>query len=213
MRSSSVMFFLKTKSTGLFFCFATLLLLKPLSVEARPIERLDVRDNESLESLNVKPNVKKLAQFRREEVEVDVVEPVEARETNRPRSYIGIGGNIGLGGDSTQIGDGAFAVLGKGALTEHFALHPAFLFGDKNTLLLPVTYGTPIDISSSKTLHPFVGGGISIKEIFDDFEVNPLVTAGVDVPLIDKVTGTARVNVGFDDDTDVGLLLGIGYGN
>ena len=205
------MSFFKTKSTGLFFCLATtLLLLEPLSANAQSVQPSDVSDKQSLESFNVKSNTRKLAQFRREEVEVDVVEPVD---TNRPRSYLGIGGNIGLGGDSTAIGNGAFAVLGKGALTRHFALHPAFLFGDKNTLLLPVTAGIPIDISSSKTLHPFVGGGISIKEIFDDFDVNPLVTAGLDVPVTDRLTGTARVNVGFDDDTDVGLLLGIGYGN
>ena len=117
-----------------------------------------------------------------------------------------------MGGDDTAIGNGAFSILGKGAFSKHFALHPAFLFGNKNTILLPVTYGIPVNISSSKTLHPFVGGGISIKEIFDDFDVNPLATAGVDVPVTDKLTGTARVNVGLDDDTDVGLLLGIGYG-
>ena len=204
------MFSLKTKSTGLFCLATTLLLLKPLSADAQSVQTSDASDRQNLESFNVKVDAKKLAQFRREEVQLDVVEPVN---TNRPRSYLGIGGNIGLGGDSTAIGNGAFAVLGKGALTRHFALHPAFLFGDKNTLLLPVTAGIPIDISSSKTLHPFVGGGISIKEIFDDFDVNPLVTAGVDVPVTDKLTGTARINVGFDDDTDVGLLLGIGYGN
>ena len=169
-------------------------------------------DEQSLESLNVKPNTRKLAQFEREEVELDVVEPVDGR-TSSPRSYIGVGGNIGLGGDDTAIGNGAFAVLGKGALTRHFAIHPAVLFGDKNTILLPVTYGIPIRSGGSEILHPFIGGGISIKEIFDDFDLNGLATAGVDIPVSDRLTGTARVNVGFDDDTDVGLLLGIGYGN
>ena len=207
------MFSLKTRLAGLLFCLAaTLLLLEPLSVDAQSLERLDVRDGKSLESLNVRSNAKKFAQFEREEVEVDVIEPIDGR-TSSPRSYIGIGGNIGLGGDDTQIGNGAFAVLGKGALTKHFALHPAFLFGDKNTLILPVTAGVPIDIGSSERLYPFIGGGISIKEIFDDFDLNGLATAGVDIPVTDKLTGTARVNVGFDDDTDVGLLLGIGYGN
>ncbi|WP_150109188.1 hypothetical protein [Stanieria cyanosphaera] len=129
------MFFLKTKPTGLFFCFVTtLLLLKPLSVNAQSIKPSNVSDRRNLESLNIKSDAEKLAQFEREEVEVDIVEPIETRETNRARSYISVGGNIGLGGDDTQIGDGAFAVLGKGALTRHFALHPAVLFGDKNTI-------------------------------------------------------------------------------
>ena len=117
-----------------------------------------------------------------------------------------------MGGDDTAIGNGAFAVFGKGAISQHFALHPAILFGDKNTILLPVTYGIPIRNGGSEILHPFIGGGISIKEIFDDFDVNPLATAGIDVLVTDSLTGTARVNVGFDDDTDVGLILGIGYG-
>lgn len=208
------MFFLKARSTGLLLCLAsTLLLLKPLSADAQAIKQSDVWDGKSLESFNVKSDAQKLVQFKREEVKVDVVEPVETRENNRSRSYLGIGANLGLGGDDTAIGNGAFAVLGKAALTEHIALHPAVLFGDKNTILLPVTYGFPIRNSSSEILHPFVGGGISIKKIFDDFDVNVLATAGLDVPITDKLTGTARVNVGFNDDTDVGLLLGIGYGN
>lgn len=85
--------------------------------------------------------------------------------------------------------------------------------GDRNTILLPITYGIPIRNGSSEILYPFIGGGISIKEIFDDFDIGGLVTAGVDAPVSDRLTGTARFNVGFGDDTDVGLLLGIGYGN
>ena len=209
------MFSRKTKSTCLLFSFAAiLLLLKPLAANAQSLEQSDVWDANSLRSLNVKADAKKLAQYNREEIEVEYGEPVDAgrvsAQTNR--SYVGIGGNIGFGGNDTKIGDGAFAVLGKGALNSNFAVHPAVLFGDKNTVVLPLTFGIPIKSGGSKILFPFVGGGISIKEIFDDFDVNPLATGGVDIPVTDKLTGTARVNVGFDDDTDVGLLLGIGYG-
>ncbi|PSB06452.1 hypothetical protein C7B62_22800 [Pleurocapsa sp. CCALA 161] len=206
------MFSLNTKSICLFFSFATiLLLLKPLAANAQATERSGISNAESLGSSTIKSDAKKLAQFKPERVEVDVVEPVN-KEANPSNSYLGIGGNIGFGGNDTAIGDGAFAVLGKGALSSHFALHPAVLFGDKNTILLPVTYGIPVDIGSSKTLYPFIGGGISIKKIFDDFDVNALATAGVDVPVTDRLTGTARFNLGFGDDTDTGLLLGIGYG-
>lgn len=70
-----------------FFCLATtLLLLKPLSVNAQSLEQSDVRDRNRLESLNVRSDAKELAQFNREEIEVEVEEPVDT-ETNEPRSY------------------------------------------------------------------------------------------------------------------------------
>ena len=48
------MFSLKIKSTGLLFCFATtLLLLKPLSVNAQSVRPSNVSDRQSLESFNV----------------------------------------------------------------------------------------------------------------------------------------------------------------
>lgn len=71
------MFSLNTKSTGIFFCLATILfLLKPLSAKAQLVEQSDVFDKQDFRSLNVKADAKKLAQFEPEGVEVDVVEPV-----------------------------------------------------------------------------------------------------------------------------------------
>ncbi len=95
------MFSLKTKSTCLFFGFATiLLLLKPLAANAQATEQSGVSNAKSLGSLIVKSNAKKLAQFERENVEVDVVEVVN-REANPSSRYLGIGGNISFGGDDT----------------------------------------------------------------------------------------------------------------
>ncbi|MBD2775700.1 hypothetical protein [Iningainema tapete] len=48
--------------------------------------------------------------------------------------------------------------------------------------------------------------------ISDGWEVDPLFVSGIDVPLSKRVTLTSRVNVSFgEEDTDVGLLLGVGY--
>ncbi len=47
--------------------------------------------------------------------------------------------------------------------------------------------------------------------IDDDSSVEFLITGGVDVPLSDGFTATAGVDVGFFDETDVGLKFGIGY--
>lgn len=162
------MFSRKTKSTCLLFGFAAiLLLLKPLAANAQSREQSDVSEAKNLRSLNVKTDAKKLAQYNRErEIEVEFGEPVDAQRVSAQtnRSYVGIGGNIGLGGDDTRIGDGAFAVLGKGALTSNFAIHPAVLFGDKNTVVLPLTFGVSIKNGSSEIVRPFVGGGLLVKE-------------------------------------------------
>ena len=77
MSNSKLMFSLKISSTGILFCLATtLLLFKPSATNAQAIEQSDVGERLNLESLNVKSDAQKLAQFEREEVEVDVVEPV-----------------------------------------------------------------------------------------------------------------------------------------
>ena len=97
------MSYVKIKSNWLFLCAViTLFLLKPSAINAQTTEQAEVPNGKGLESLNVRSDAKKLAQFEREEVEVDIIEPVDGR-TSSPHSYIGIGGNIGLGGDDTQI--------------------------------------------------------------------------------------------------------------
>jgi hypothetical protein len=45
----------------------------------------------------------------------------------------------------------------------------------------------------------------------DDSTIGALITGGVDVPLSSQFTATAAVNVGFVDETEVGLLIGVGY--
>lgn len=52
--------------------------------------------------------------------------------------------------------------------------------------------------------------GVGISADTDDFNINPEVTAGVDLPINSLLSGTARVNANFDDETDIGLLLGAG---
>jgi uncharacterized surface protein with fasciclin (FAS1) repeats len=130
-------------------------------------------------------------------------------------NYIGIGGNIGLGGDSA-IGEGSFVVFSKIGLTENISLRPAGAIDDDPTVLLPVTYDfsfrsvDPVEEIEPFSVAPYVGGGLGI-ETSDDADVGVLLTGGVDVPINDQFTATAAANVLFLDDTDVGLMLGIGY--
>jgi hypothetical protein len=53
------------------------------------------------------------------------------RATRRGSSYIGVGGNIGLGGNTT-LSEGSFAVISKIGLSNNFSVRPSALIGDNN---------------------------------------------------------------------------------
>jgi uncharacterized surface protein with fasciclin (FAS1) repeats len=136
----------------------------------------------------------------------------------RPRlNYLGVAGNIGIGGDSA-IGEGSFAVYSKVGLTPNISARPAVAIDDDPTILIPITYDfnfrtvDPIEGEAVDPfpVQPFIGGGIGIS-VNDDTDIGPLVTGGVDVPLGDSLMLTGTANVLFLDDTDIGLMLGVGY--
>ncbi|MBD2412645.1 hypothetical protein FACHB389_11115 [Nostoc calcicola FACHB-389] len=129
-------------------------------------------------------------------------------------SYVGVAGNIGLSGGDSSLGDGNFAVISKVGLTSAISVRPSAIIGDNTTVLLPVTYDfsfKPADVFSEPLgIAPYVGVGAAWKT-GDDSQFAFLISGGVDVPLSSQFTATASVNAGFFDQTDVGLLLGVGY--
>lgn len=137
------------------------------------------------------------------------------RTTRSGPSYIGVGGFIGFDDDSA-LGDGAFSVLSKIGITRNFSIRPSVLFDDDAVFLIPLTIDFPVDDVADTgvqkiSVAPYLGGGVSINTA-DDSDVGFLLTGGVDVPVSRKITATGGVNIGFsDDNTDVGLLLGVGY--
>ena len=128
-------------------------------------------------------------------------------------SYIGIAGNIGLDGE-TALGDGSFAVISKIGLLNNISVRPSAVLGNNTVFLVPVTFDLsilPLDaFSKALPIAPYLGGGVIIAT-GDDGDVTPMATAGVDLRLTSQFTATAAVNVGFLDDTDIGLLVGVGY--
>ena len=128
-------------------------------------------------------------------------------------SYIGIAGNIGLDGD-TSLGEGSFMVISKLGLTNHISVRPSVVLGNDTIFLVPVTFDAsilPVDVfERALPLSPYVGGGVAIAT-GDNDDIGPLVTAGIDFGLTPQFTATAAVNVGFLDETDIGLLIGVGY--
>lgn len=141
---------------------------------------------------------------------------IEPGRANRGgSSYIGIGGNIGLSGGETAIGLGNFTVISKVGITNTVSARPSVLVGDDTAILIPVTYdfnlrSTGVDAEAISTFAPYIGAGLAITT-GDNSDVGPMLTAGVDVPIANQFTANAGVNVGFLDDTSVGLVLGVGY--
>jgi hypothetical protein len=93
-------------------------------------------------------------------------------------------------------------------------LHDATtIFGDSTATTTLALIGTiPIKNATGKVIaSPFIGGGTLIR-VTSKFKLDPLPTAGVDIPISQELTATVRINVGFvNNDTDTGLLIGIGY--
>lgn len=127
-------------------------------------------------------------------------------------NYFGIGGTIGLSnGADTALGEGGFSLVGRFSITENISVHSASVINDDSIFSFALTGGAPIrNKATGRTIvYPFLGAGILGET--DDFDIDPLISAGVDVPITDIVTGTARVNTSFGNDgTDVGLVLGVG---
>ncbi|MEH2349265.1 MAG: hypothetical protein V7K55_15005 [Nostoc sp.] len=140
---------------------------------------------------------------------------IDLGRTNRGgSSYVGVAANIGLNGGDTSLGDGNFAVVSKIGLTNSISVRPSAIFGDNTTILLPITYDFTFKsadaFSEPLAIAPYVGVGAAYKT-GDDSQFAFLASAGIDVPLTSQFTATASVNAGFFDQTDIGLLLGVGY--
>lgn len=134
------------------------------------------------------------------------------RPTRSGSSYIGIGGNVGIGGD-TAIGEFGFAVFSKIGLTQRFSLRPAIVVSGDADILIPITFDFPIQAEPFERINlaPYVGAG-AIITTSDDSTVGLLLTGGVDLPLSPQFTATAGLNLGFNTDTvGVGLIVGVGY--
>ncbi|MCU0524935.1 MAG: hypothetical protein MUF72_08935 [Elainella sp. Prado103] len=139
-------------------------------------------------------------------------EIIPGRATRSGSSYIGVAGNIGLGGE-TALGRGNFTVISKIGLTPRFSARPSVVIGSDPTILVPVTADFPIEPINDEidlAVAPYVGGGVAISTGSDSL-VRPVITGGIDVPIANRVTATAQANVAFFEDTEAGLILGIGY--
>jgi hypothetical protein len=141
--------------------------------------------------------------------------PTPALSNTRPSSYVGIGGNFGVLGD-TALGNTSLNIYSKIGLTRYLSFRPAAVidFNNAVTFLLPIT----VDLRARSTgefqevginsFAPYIGGGVAVNT---NGEFGPLLSGGVDIPISRRFTATAGINVGFLDPIDVGVFVGIGY--
>jgi hypothetical protein len=150
-----------------------------------------------------------------------VVSPAAAQSApsiengNSPNSYIGLGGAIGLNGNTTSLGTGGIPILSKVRFTDNFSLHDATVLfgGGAATSMVILTADLPIRNAEGRTIAaPFIGAGALLRYA-NGLYVSPAISGGVDIPLSQRFTGTVRVNAGFPSDrqADVGVLVGVGY--
>ncbi|MFB2971798.1 hypothetical protein ACE1CD_22780 [Aerosakkonema sp. BLCC-F183] len=133
------------------------------------------------------------------------------RATRSGSSYLGVGGNLGLTGD-TALGDSGFTIFSKIGLTRVFSVRPSVVIGDDTDFIIPVTYDFPVQAEPFQRINfaPYVGAGVIISTDGDS-NLGFALTGGVDVPISNQFTATAAVTAGFIDTTDLGIMLGIGY--
>ncbi|MCY7323966.1 MAG: hypothetical protein LH660_19745 [Phormidesmis sp. CAN_BIN36] len=136
------------------------------------------------------------------------------RSTRSGSSYVGVGGNIGIGSGDTALGEGSFAVISKIGLLRSFSVRPSLLFSGDVTILLPITYDFSFGEGPTETLGfsaaPYVGIGAAIST-GDGADVALLLTGGVDVPISSQFTATAAVNATVTGEAAIGILVGVGY--
>ncbi|MGF1459064.1 MAG: outer membrane protein [Leptolyngbyaceae cyanobacterium] len=130
--------------------------------------------------------------------------------TTNNYNYVGLGLGVGDLGDS----DLGLAINSKLTVGNQVSVRPGLItdfdFSDGQTsFTLPVTYDFN-PITPNGKLLPYAGGGIAAKT-GDDSEIAPLLTAGVDYRLSDKVTINGSVNWSIYENSDVNGVLGVGY--
>jgi hypothetical protein len=133
------------------------------------------------------------------------------RSTRSGPSYLGVGLNFGLTG-SGNLGDRSFVILSKLGLTETISVRPSvYLLGDFVSILIPVTYDfEPQQPFGDFKFSPYLGGGLAI-DAGSNSSYGPLITAGVDIPLSSMFTINVAANLAFLRNTDLGIVVGIGY--
>lgn len=137
-------------------------------------------------------------------------QPVASATLPTDYNYVGLG--VGIGDvDDNDVG---LAVNGKVTIGNNVSVRPSVLtdfdFSDGETAFqIPITYDFK-PITNNGKLLPYAGGGVAFT-VGDEGEVGPLLTAGVDYRVTEKITLNGAVNWSIYEDSQVNGVVGVGY--
>jgi hypothetical protein len=139
----------------------------------------------------------------------------EAQEQRALRSYMGVGGALGLSGNTTSLSEGGLALFSKGVLTDNLSIDGTTIIFARSTpsAAVALTYNLPLETEGIPfSFIPFVGAGAMVDNN-NGTRIHPMVSGGVDIVTPTNFTGTIRVNAAFPGDrqADVGVILGVGF--
>ena len=144
-------------------------------------------------------------------VSAAAVAPVAHAETLPDYNYVGLGVGVGEIGDS----DVGLAVNSKFTLGNNVSIRPGaisdldFSSDGETAFHVPITYDFNA-ITPDGKLFPYAGAGVAVIT-GDDSDVGPLLTAGLDYRVTDRVTFNGAVNWSIYDDSQVNGVVGVGY--
>lgn len=184
-----------------------------ISQESTSIRDTNLEASKSAVDLYAQQEV--IKDFKKGNVQIAQQDIDLGRLTREYYGYLGIGINIGLDDDTSQtVGDTGFVLFSKLALNPNLSLRPSVIVADEVGFLLPLTYDITVQVEDPyqpSPIVPYFGGGLAVTT--GDFNtIGFLITGGVDIRLSDKIVANTALNIGLmEDETELGLNLGIGY--
>ena len=139
--------------------------------------------------------------------------PMTANAQEKPTDYNYVGAGVGIGGlGNSNLG---LSVNGKVTVGDNISVRPGVIsdlnFSDsgETVFLLPVTYDFNA-VTDNGRLLPFAGAGLSVSTEGEG-AVGPLLTAGVDYRITDRVVANGTVNWSIYGNSQVNGTVGLGY--
>jgi hypothetical protein len=134
-----------------------------------------------------------------------------AQERTTDYNYVGAGVGIGNVGDS----DFGLSINSKVTVADNISVRPGvisdlnFSGNGETVFLLPVTYDFNA-LTQDGRLLPFAGAGLSVSTQGDG-AIGPLLTAGIDYRITDRVVANGAVNWSIYGNSQVNGTVGLGY--
>lgn len=119
-------------------------------------------------------------------------------------NYVGLGVRTGLNDSTALVIDSKLKVipLEQGSIS----FRPSILIGDDLESRLPISFDLPFE----EQFLFFGGGGFAYN--FDDSDFDPMITAGVDMPINERLVLNVEGNLIFkSNDTDAEIAASINW--